>query len=94
MSERENFALLADVHVRFEKAGVPVVRDGDRLCVNDSDGLIVRVMDDPGHPPRVHLRSVTDAGEVTVSTQRMNKLKSLIDYARVLVQAAARTELS
>ena len=93
MSERENLALLTDVHVRFEKAGVPVVRVGDYLSVNGTGHeLIVRVMDDPGHPPRVHLRSVTEAGEVTVSTQRMSKLKSLIDYARVLRQSAARAD--
>ena len=83
--------LLVDVHVRFEKAGVSVVRVGDYLALEGtSEPVRIRVMDDPGHPPRVHLRSVTAAGEVTISTQRMSKLKSLIDYARVLQQAAQR----
>jgi hypothetical protein len=82
---------LDDVQARFERAGVPVEREVGYLVLRaGADTFHVRVMPDPGHPERVHLRSVTPAGEVTVSTQRMGKLKSLVDYARVLQQAAAR----
>lgn len=83
---------LDDVESRFNRAGVAVQREVGYLVLHaGSDVFHVRVMEDPGHPERVHLRSVTATGdEVTVSTQRMSKLKSLIDYARVLQQAAAR----
>lgn len=82
---------LDDVQARFERAGVSVEREVGYLVLRaGTDTFHVRVMPDPGHPERVHLRSVSDAGEVTVSTQRMGKLKSLIEYARVLQQAADR----
>jgi hypothetical protein len=80
------------VRDRFEAAGMATeFKDNDHLEIATAkEPLIVRVMRDPGHPDRVHLRSVTSAGEVTISTQRMNKLKLLVDYAKVLVAAAAR----
>lgn len=84
---------LIAVRHRLDAAGlVTEFRDNDHIEIATvKEPLIVRVMADPGHPDRVHLRSLTPAGEVTISTQRMTKLKLLVDYAKVLVAAAART---
>jgi hypothetical protein len=83
---------LDEVRARFTKAGIPTIKVNEEYLhfTCGADTMVVRVMADPGHPDRVHLRTLTSEGEVTVSTQRLNKLKSLIDYALVLRQAAAR----
>jgi hypothetical protein len=83
---------LLSVRAKFSQAGVLTELIEDRLEIPcGKDTLYVRVMADPGHPPRVHLRSLTPAGEVTISTQRFTKLKLLVDYTKILLDAAART---
>jgi hypothetical protein len=82
---------LDEVERQFTAAGIQSERREGYLDLYH--GLRVRVMEDPGHPDRVHLRSVTtDGQEVTVSTQRMSKLRSLVSYAVVLVRAAERDQ--
>ena len=82
---------LLAVKSKYEQARVPVelVEDYLKLQVGDQE-MRVRIMADPGHPDRVHLRSVTPAGEVTVSTQRVRAMPKLVEYTRVLIAAANR----
>lgn len=82
------------VREKLSRAGISsTVMQGGGLELdfrsNDAP-MLVRVMDDPGHPPRVHLRSASQHGEVTITTQRMNQLKKLIDYASILKAGSER----
>lgn len=88
-------AELAVVGAKFARAGVPVRVEADgSLTIRAGDDLIViRVMADPGHPNRVHLRSRTvDDREVTLTSERMEKVNKLVEYSKGLIAAAERAK--